>query len=190
MRRPYWDYYLTIEDDLITASRYVEFVEDNYCCYSVEFARILLVVCSELDMAFKVLCQTIDPSSKADKIKAYHPVITGKFKNFVNVKRYVRSFKLVLDPFKDWDGTKPPHWWTFGYNKIKHQRNVYFHHANLKNTLDATAALQIVLFHLYSLQERREDGGFAPADMPRLMVTYYPTDPDRESMTHSLSFVQ
>ena len=55
-RRRFWDYYRAIEDDLIAASRYVDIVKDNLCCYSIEFARLLLVVCAELDMAFKELC--------------------------------------------------------------------------------------------------------------------------------------
>ena len=189
-RRRYWDYYLTIEDDLITASRYVDFVKDNLRCYSFEFARLLLVAGAELDMAFKELCSAIDSSKAPDRIKEYYPVITDEFGDFLDTERYVkRSNRIVLKPFEDWTEKNPPGWWN-GYNEVKHKRKDYFYRANLENVLNATAALQIVLFHLYSKTEAQSTDSFAPADLPRLMVEWHPEEPEYEIMTHSLELLR
>lgn len=181
MRRDYWDYYRAIEDDLIVTSRYVEFAEGNYTCYSIEFARLLLATCSELDMAFKVLCKTINPSSKTDRIGGYYSEVIGQFPKLPTLKRYVRRFGLQIEPFAGWTKADPPDWWS-GYNKVKHERNAFFHFATLQNTLDAVAALQIVLFHLYYLREKQQPvGEFGISDLPRLIVQIPSRgDPDRD----------
>jgi hypothetical protein len=189
-RRRYWDYYLSIEDDLIASSRVVDFVRDNLCCYSIEFARLLLVACAELDMVFKELCELIDASKKVETISAYYGVVTGRFANFVDCERYVkRSNSLVLRPFEDWTTRNSPDWWT-GYNKVKHKRKDYFYRANLSNVLNATAALQITLFHFYYLNEgETPHAGFAPADLPRLMVEWHPEEPEREHTMYMLRLI-
>jgi hypothetical protein len=126
MRRDYWDYFRAIEDDLIVTSRYVEFVKDNYSCYSIEFARLLLTAGSELDMAFKVLCKTIDSSSKTDSINKYYTEIAGYFPHDLTVlRRYVRRFKFKVEPFAGWSEGNPPLWWINGFNKIKHERSTF-----------------------------------------------------------------
>lgn len=179
MRR-YWDYYRTIEDDLIVASRYVEFAKEHYDCYSNEFARLLMTAGSEVDMVFKVLCKEINPDSEARTINTYYPVVTGKkgrFPDLTKEKRYVRGFNLELQPFAYWTGCHAPHWWSHGFIEIKHERNISFESANLKNTLDAVAALQIVLFYLYSLEEGDKRMVFEGSYLPRLIV---PTSSYRE----------
>jgi hypothetical protein len=97
----------------------------------------------------------------------------------------VRSFGITLKPLECWTDTRAPKWWTFGFNKIKHQRDRFFHYASLENALNATAALQIALFHLYSVQEDRTVGQFEPSDMPRLILPNL--DP---VMTHSVRFLE
>ncbi len=181
MRREYWDYYRAIEDDLIVASRYVEFAEANLKCYSIEFARLLLATCSELDMVFKVLCKEINPSSKADNIGEYYTEVSGQFSELTSLKRYVRRFGLQFEPFANWTEEHSPVWWN-GYNKVKHKRNTSFHLATLENTLKAVAALQIVLFHLYFLREKQQSlGEFGISDLPRLIVQIPSRgDPDRD----------
>jgi hypothetical protein len=189
LRRDYWDYYRTIEDDLITASRYVEFAPTNLSCYSIEFARLLLVTCSELDMVFKVLCKTINPNSRARTIGQYYKEITGRF-DLTILKRYVRRFKLEVQPFIHWTQKEPPTWWS-GYNKVKHERNKSFHLATLENTLDALAALQIALFHLYYLREKQPVGEFGITDLPRLLVRIPSRgDPDRDVHGAIIHFLQ
>ena len=47
-----WDYYLVLERELVNSFNYVELSNDNFSTYSVEFAKMLLSICSEFDSNF------------------------------------------------------------------------------------------------------------------------------------------
>ncbi|NMM81024.1 hypothetical protein B2J86_08835 [Acidovorax sp. SRB_14] len=49
------------------------------------------------------------------------------------------------------DCTEPPDWWS-GNNKVKHHRANHFKEANLKNVLNACAALLVLLLVYYSAE--------------------------------------
>jgi hypothetical protein len=51
-------------------------------------------------------------------------------------------------PWNDWGSIDSPTWWK-SYNKVKHYRHTCFAEANLKNALDAMAALMIIIMYLY-----------------------------------------
>ena len=188
MRKPYWDYYRTIEDDLIGASRYVEFCRENFQCYSVEFARILMAAGSELDMLFKQLCKRMNPGSRADNINLYCSEVTAKFPQIAAARRYIRPFDLVLQPFEAWTPGNPPVWWTNGFNKIKHERDRYFHFATLENTLMAASALMIVLFHFYSLDDG-PIGRIGISEWPKLIVPFGPDGPEEEPGAYTIPYL-
>lgn len=182
----YWDYYLTIENDLIETSRYVEFVNTNYLCYSIEFARIIMTAGAELDMVFKQLCVKIDPSSKAENINTYYDIIIPKFPNIINVQRYLRGYGLLLKPFDGWIQGNNPCWWTHGYNKIKHERNTYFNKATLENAINIVAGLSIVLFSFYKL-EYGENLPFGIKNAPRIIIPYVPSEPEKDGFSYILN---
>ena len=52
----YWRYYILLEKKFIGTLNYVELAEENFSTYSVEYARQLLAVGSELDTFFKIYC--------------------------------------------------------------------------------------------------------------------------------------
>ena len=62
VKPPYWEYFLAIEDDLLQTSRYVEFTESNFHVHSIEFARLLLISGSEVDVIAKELCKLLSSS--------------------------------------------------------------------------------------------------------------------------------
>jgi hypothetical protein len=70
-----WNYFLAIESDLENLSRYIEFDEKNYDCFSVEIARILLSSSAEVDVVCKQLCRKIGKSSSAENIYQYRDEI-------------------------------------------------------------------------------------------------------------------
>ncbi len=71
----HWDYYIALENDLLACQRYVEFHEANMKVYSVEFVRLLLATCSEIDVLAKSLCCQIDADSKARDIRDYRTTL-------------------------------------------------------------------------------------------------------------------
>ena len=53
-----WNYYLSLENDLANTSRYIEPMgQENV--HSFEFAILIILACTEVESAFKILCQLI-----------------------------------------------------------------------------------------------------------------------------------
>ena len=49
----YWNYFLSLERDLQTIGRYVEFSENNFNVYSVEILKLFLAASSEFEVVLK-----------------------------------------------------------------------------------------------------------------------------------------
>lgn len=58
----YWRYYRELENEFLSISRYVEFTEDNFSTYSVEFLKLYQAVCSEIDVIGKMMASQVNPS--------------------------------------------------------------------------------------------------------------------------------
>ena len=162
---PHWNYLLAIERDLDELSRYVEFDEKNYDCFSIEIARILLASGAEVDVVCKQLCKATDPQSQAESINKYRDEIKDAFPGVAQFEVLLPRFGLGLHPWDEWnkaDGV--PLWWT-AYNKIKHQRDTEFERANLKNALNAVAGLFVMVLHLY--KDKARAGELVPS--PQLL---------------------
>ncbi len=52
---PHWNYLLALDAELVTLSRYVDFSEQNFNCFSIEIVRILLAAAAEVDIVCKQL---------------------------------------------------------------------------------------------------------------------------------------
>ena len=159
----HWNYFLSIENDLEEASRYVEFSLNNYSIYSLEFARILLSTSSEIDVISKLICEKINP----DKVEEIQNGGEGRRGRFMNMDDYrsiipleekiniseslilIPRFKLEMKPWKVWLSNINPQWWK-SYNNVKHKRNEYFQEATLENCLNSVAGLMSLL-QLYSI---------------------------------------
>ena len=64
----HWNYLIAIEKDLENLSRFVEFHDDNFKCYSIEISRILMASAAEIDVICKQICVELNNTSKADNI--------------------------------------------------------------------------------------------------------------------------
>jgi hypothetical protein len=162
---PHWNYLLAIERELNEISRFVEFDERNFDCFSIEIARLLLTSAAEVDVVCKQICKSINHKSKADKIHKYKTEILSTFPGMPQFQVIMPRFGLTLTPWDEW--SKPhsvPFWWT-AYNKIKHQRNSEYHRASLKNVLNAVAGLYVMVLHLY--RDKANQGQLNPS--PQLL---------------------
>ena len=61
---PHWNYLIAVERELELLSRYIEFDSRNFCCFSIEIARLLLTSGAEIDVVCKQVCQAIAPGSQ------------------------------------------------------------------------------------------------------------------------------
>lgn len=170
----HWNYFIALEQDLTQVSRYIEFSENNFKTYSVELAHILLAASSEVDVIMQLLCNALEPEKRHDKICAYADTCRVFIPDFAKEECYVDRYGMRLQPWINWDGESPrrPCWWR-AYNKVKHERNAYYHQANLKNALDSVAALALVCLYYYRQHFSGQD--LVSLSETRLKLTPSPT---------------
>jgi hypothetical protein len=162
---PHWNYLLALDADLVTVSRYVEFHRENFQCFSIELARLLLAAASEADVVGKRLCRLLKGPASANSIRTYRNAIRRAYPTIHQFEVLVPRFGLVLRPWDEWKHKAGvPVWWT-AYNKVKHQRDVHYEKASLHNTLNAVAGLFVLV--LYLLRDDAREGGLVPA--PQLL---------------------
>jgi hypothetical protein len=163
----HWDYYLTIEQDLFQSKRFVEHANFNFSAYSSEFAKILLLAASEVDVVIKVLCNALAPEKKPKRIDQYANILLGRIPAIVTFEIMVNRIKLC--PWGGWrienDGS--PIWWK-ACNNTKHDRGAKFTEANLLNATLAVGALRIILMLLYDYLEDDAKN----AIKPQMLHTY------------------
>jgi len=149
MSLKYWEYFLSLEDDLEKCTKYIEFDERNYTTFSIELAKIITSASAEFENVAKDLCKLIDPPSSPNNIVIIYPILLREFPNFCNIEITIPRYRLQFKPLELWDSSQRPDWWTNGYNQIKHSRDTSFHLANLKNALYSMGALfsAILYFH-------------------------------------------
>jgi len=154
MYKPEWQYFLALEEDLEKCSRYVEFSQENYQAYSIEFARILLASAAEFDQIAKQICKLISQDSQARNIDDYRKCIINHNPDFANIEITVPRYTLSFKPWDSWQAgvdSPNPSWWR-AYTDVKHHRNTHFSSATLENTLLSVGGLLCSL--LYFFQEQ------------------------------------
>jgi hypothetical protein len=136
----HWQYFIAIEADLEHTTRYVEIAPDNFSTYSIEYTRIILSASSEIDVISKLLCQRINPAGSYENINQYRQCLFSHYSNFDSFEIMLPRYGLIRKPWEAWRTEQNPSWWR-SYNNIKHERDKYFHKANLENAIDAVAGL-------------------------------------------------
>lgn len=170
MQLPYWEFFLSIEDELVQTARFVEFNEDHLNVYSIAFSRILMASAAEVDVVAKALCRNIAPETSPERITDYHPVILRRFPRFPLMEVSIPRHGISQKPWESWAAAKSPTWWT-AYNKVKHERIDNYNKATLQNAIGATMGLLCVLLHYYTLLETTERPSLDPP--PRFLCPVY-----------------
>ena len=144
----HWNYFLSIEEDIKTISRYIEFTTANFDTYSIELARLLLTISSEVDVVSKQLCNLLDDTKIAKNINDYREIIKNHIPNIANEQVTIPHYGLTLKPWENWDSDISPDWWK-NHNDVKHSRNDNFMKANLSNVLNAMSGLLLLVLYYY-----------------------------------------
>lgn len=164
----YWKYYLNLENDFLATEKYVAIDADNKDAFSIEYMKILQMVCAEIDIVTKSFCKEIDASFKGDNINQYCKKITTEYTGFS--KDSIRFLLCNID-LKPWDGwtfvdkvtkdgknivtSQNPSWWK-NHNQIKHSRTSFdggkqnYKKANQNNVINALAALFQMEMYFYN----------------------------------------
>lgn len=149
--RLYWEYFLSLESDVISLSRYIALDRKNKKTHSIEMARLLLASSAECDALLKEVCKKLDNTFNKNNgaIDKYRQILNNKVINLSSLTVRLRGHHWTLKPWKDVK-TRSPTWWSEN-NKVKHQRSGYFSLANLENTVSSVAALLILNIMYYRL---------------------------------------
>ena len=148
-----WQYYLSIERDLSETSRYIE-PEGQEDVHSFEFARILVLTCTEIESVFKQLGQ-IGSGRKPGNMEDYKAQTLKMYPRIVDASVFIGRWNRQIQPFKGWDCGSLP-WWK-AYNSIKHDRGENFSQATYKNAAYSVGALYLLLAYLASATKMKLD---------------------------------
>ena len=140
-----WNYYLSLEDDLKNTSRYVE-PSGQENVYSFEFAKLLILACTEIESVFKIICNIIKGEPVKGDISTYKEVILGKYPKIVETVILPTRLGYKIRPFSHWKDGKLP-WWS-AYQAVKHNRGDCFNEATYINATTAIGALYILMIYL------------------------------------------
>lgn len=153
----HWGYYLPLEADLDSLSRYIEFDEPNFDVYSVELARFILSASAEVEAVLKDLIFLYSRASPRNISECMNSILKSS-PDFPDKAVLSQRYGLMLRPWDNWRYGKAPDWWQ-AYNGIKHDRRSSFHMANLRNALNAVAALYLVnVSYSFQLLNSNSDG--------------------------------
>lgn len=141
-----WNYYLSLEKDLDNTSRYIE-PKGQENVYSFEFAKLLVLSCTELESVLKLLCYECN-GKKAGNIGEYKGIILEKYPKIVFAEVNIARWGETIRPFEGWD--KGSLFWWSAYGNVKHNREDNFKEATYKNAVYALSALYISIFYLAS----------------------------------------
>lgn len=148
-----WNYYLIIERDLANTSQYVE-PRYQQTVYSLEFAKILVLACTEIESLFKIMCKEITGTSVAADIGCYKGTILKKYPRIVETTVSVGRLNEIIKPFEAWNSGKLT-WWD-AYQVVKHDRGNCFSQATYRNAVEAVSALYILLLYLFKMYHGSE----------------------------------
>lgn len=158
----HWNYFIALEKDLETVSRYVEFSKQNLDVYSIELAHLLFAAASEVEVIAKLLCRRFNPTARCKSINDYRPILLAELPDLPTTEILINRYGLSFKPWDNWSNSSNnnPLWW-HSYNEVKHQRDTHFNKATLKNVLNALGALLVITYYYYSYE-------LAPAGVERL----------------------
>jgi hypothetical protein len=172
---PHLNYYRLLEQDLEACFRFVEPTSDHHQVHSVEFARIILMASSGVENALNDFAVWAQSDPKPTNILQHFASTHEKFPKFHTMNLLMPKYGLGLVPWDGWSSSAAPDWWTFGYNKIKHDRSSHPGAATLIRAIKAVGALQVLLLHYYRL--RYKDAAIADRGIPELLVPWDRDDP-------------
>jgi hypothetical protein len=152
----YWNYFLSLENELIDIERIIPFDNINSHTFSMHYMKIYFSLCSEIDVILKDFIEFNGwfSFSKTDgNFGKYKEIILNQIPNFAN-EVIIFLDKEEIMPFNNWNSNVKPTWWD-DYNCIKHNRTLKFNgiesykKANQENIINAFCALYQIEMYFY-----------------------------------------
>ena len=102
-----WNYYLSLESDLSNTSRYIEPLNQENV-HSFEFAKLLILACTEIESVFKSICYSITGTQVTGNMGEYKRTILGKYPRITEAVVSVARLGKPIMPFDGWSHGKLP----------------------------------------------------------------------------------
>lgn len=135
-------------DKLFEIFTYVEPDINKLDVYSHKLREILLLACMEVESCWTAILKANGYNSSNYSTKQYIKLLKPMFldKYEAEFTMYPSLGKIV--PFQNWkeDSTTQSLEWYNSYNETKHNREVNFHHANLKNVIHSVCGVAVMLY--------------------------------------------
>jgi hypothetical protein len=114
-----WHYFLSIERDFGRTLEYVELDDANANAFSDAYAKLLLLIGSEVDVVAKMLCNKVASTQKAENIRHYQTILTAHFPGMHGVEIDLPRYLTARKPWESWGASPatPPGWWQAPYLK-------------------------------------------------------------------------
>ena len=139
-----WDYYLIIEEDLLSTARFVEPAEQEDV-YSFEFQKIIILACTEIEKVFKSIAKETGVKEPGN-ISEYKEIVLDKYPRIIECSVSVRRLGKKIKPFENWNSDKLK-WWD-AYTNLKHDLDDRIKQATCINAIYAISALYILILYL------------------------------------------
>lgn len=168
--RPHWDYFLALENDLSTITRYIEFHPNNFNVYSIELTHLLFAAAAESEVVMKQMATVLRPDKVPFDFKECWSMLISHIPDIKGMQILMPRYNLAFEPWNDWMAMKNAEkdwevltWWD-AYNSVKHKRHENYDKGNLKNALNCLAALySLQLFYHHLLVKKIEVGAIVKA---------------------------
>jgi hypothetical protein len=140
-----------LAQDFKRSTRYAAFDTENAGTFSIEYVRLFLDTCSEIESLGKLFCDRLAPGQlKADCcINDWRSIVVEKRPLFPSVG--IEAFNQhVFQPWLPWGDTprNNPEWWK-AYNDVKHDRSSHFQLANMQNVVLAICGMMVFASQLF-----------------------------------------
>ena len=144
-----WNYYLTLEKDMLATSQYIE-PKGQENVHSFEFAKIIILACTETEAVLKLLSRCVT-GVEGGNIGEYKGVLLAAFPKIINAEVTIPRWGETIRPFEEWSNSRLD-WWD-AYAAIKHNRKNSFGSATYRNAVYALSALYIVIHYLAKINK-------------------------------------
>lgn len=158
----YWSQYVLVEKEFTSTLSCVSLSPENKKTFSFAYQKLLLEICSEIDVVIKQYCKILDPTFAGEGITRCYECIKEKDMSFFTQGVQLLNLEYIIYPWKkpeeDDSRFKSPFWW-MAYNKVKHCRTSigeidgvqqeYYKFANQEYTLYAMAGWYQILVNIY-----------------------------------------
>lgn len=145
-----WNYYLSLEADIANTSQYIE-PKGQEDVYSFEFAKLLILSCTEVESVLKAICRAITGEQPGGDIGIYKKIVLENYPRITEASVVVTRLGTNLTPFSEWKTGKLS-WWD-AYQHVKHNRGAFFEQATYRHAVTSISALYILIFYLAKIED-------------------------------------